>query len=289
MCGTAFDWGPGDANTALSLSTATGQPQGEFFMKFQFPALLCGLIVTAIASYFVNRIADKKHPQAESAKNVERAEEVKLPFFYAFFPLLPLILMIIFSGIVLPITLSAFAATMISVFFVIICETIRHKSVTKSFEGSKQQFLGMGTCFGEMITLIASATIFAGGVRLIGGFAHISNLIIASNMPAVLLIVAVMLLSILMTFVCASNVPALNTFAPFATAIAEAGKIANETVLVPMITAFGMSRSFSPVSAANVFAAKFVGIDTMDLVKRNAIPLSFGLVATLIASIILIG
>lgn len=294
VCGTAFDWGPACPTTALVLTNSTQQAQLPLFINYQLPIILAGLVVVAIISMFSNRYFDKKAGHLIKTKDsidseMVEVEKIDLPGFYAILPVIPLVAMIVFSEAVLgSIVISAFAATFMSFILVVIIEAIRLKGLKKSFEGSKQQFIGMGTCYAEMITLISSAMVFAGSVQLIGGFNTMSNFIINSGLPGILLIIVVTAMVIFMTMVVASSVPSVTTFAPFITGIAKAGGYANEVVIIPFIFADGISRAFSPISAANVFTTKFLNIEAPELIKRNAVPLLSGLITIIIISTIFV-
>jgi DcuC family C4-dicarboxylate transporter len=292
LLGISFDWGPACPSTAMTLANSTQQPLAPFFINFTLPIYPIGIAVAAILSIFVNKYYDKKagFKKEEEAVSGETAESLGLPGYYAFFPILPLVIMIICSDAILgSVVTTPFAATFISFTFVVIVEAIRNKSILKSFEGSKQQFAGMGAGFTDNITLIGSATVFAGGVQLIGGFQTISTFVINSGLPGILLIVAVCAMFIFMTMVVASAAPGILTFAPFATSIAQAGRLANETVLVPLQVTVGISRAFSPISAVVVFASKFIKVPETELIKRNAIPFIGAIIAILISSYFIIG
>ena len=291
VCGSAFDWGPACPTTALVLTNSTQQDQASLFVSYQLPLVFLGLIAAAVLSIFVNKRGDKKsgYIKGSDTAEVKEAAKADLPLIYALFPVVPLVIMIVFSKAVIgTVVISALGAVILSFVIVAAAEIIRNRSLAKAFEGTKEMFKGMGTCYAEMITLISAATVFAGAVQMIGGFKTMSNFIIGSGLSGILLIAAVCAMVIFMTMVVASSVPSVTTFAPFISSIAEAGGFPRETVLVPFIFADGISRSFSPISAANVFTSKFVDIDPVLLIKRNAVPLVGGLLTTLIASIIVI-
>jgi DcuC family C4-dicarboxylate transporter len=288
LLGTAFDWGPADPTTAMILANSTQQAQAPLFISSIMPVFPIGFLVAAVISVFINKYYDKKEGIKQEGLDDDKtkADISTLPGYYALFPLIPLVIMIICSEAVLgSVVITPFAAVVISFLVVVLIETIRNKSLLKSFEGSKQQFAGMGTCFGDMITLIAAATVFAGSVQLIGGFATISSYIVGSGLPGFVLIVVVCVLVIFMTMVVASSVPSSTTFAPFIMGIAKAGGFTNETVIVPFLAAAGFSRSFSPISSAIVFMAKFLNIEATELIKRNFIPFIAALITIIIASV----
>jgi DcuC family C4-dicarboxylate transporter len=292
LLGTAFDWGPACPTTALVLANSTQQAQAPFFINFMLPIFPIGIVIAAVLSVLVNKYFDKKAGFTKEAEAVstEGAESLGLPGYYALFPIIPLAIMIVCSDAVLgSVVITPFAATFLSFTVVVIIEAIRHKSILKSFEGSKQEFAGMGACFADMITLIASATVFAGGVELIGGFKTMSIFVINSGLPGILLIVAVCAMIIFMTMVVASSVPSTMTFAPFVMSIAQAGKITNEAVLLPLQASVGFSRSFSPISSAIVFMAKFLKIPETELIKRNMVPFLAALVTILLSSYLVMG
>lgn len=290
---TAFDWGPACPTTAQVIALSTEQNQTELFINYQMGIFFAGLAVTAILAFVINMVFDKKEKYViGSDRNLIelKEEEVNnIPKFYAVLPLIPLVLMIICSKAVLgSVQITAFGATMISLVFVVILELIRHKSLKKAFDGTKEQFMGMGKCFGEMICLIASASVFAGGLQMIGGITAISKWLVGAQLPGILMILAVVVMEILMTVVIASNVPSTTTFSPFITSIAKAAGYANESVLLPVELASGLSRSFSPISAAMVFTSSYTKVNAGELIKRNAVPLLGGLLTVILLSVTII-
>jgi DcuC family C4-dicarboxylate transporter len=292
LLGASFDWGPAEPNTAMMLAASTEQPLADYFIAYQLPIYPIGILVAAILSIIVNKYYDRKsgYTKEEGLKETVTGEDLKLPGFYALFPVIPLVIMIVFSRVVIgSVVITPFASVIISFIFVFIVEAIRNKNFLKTFDGSKQYFIGMGTCYAEMITLISSATVFAGSVQLIGGFTVMSKFIVGLGVPGIILTILVCAMIILMVMVVASSIPAVTTFSPFAKSIAEAGGFANETVMLPINASFGISRAFSPISSAVVFMAKFLGVEPMEIIKRNAIPFIGAILSMMIAAIFIVG
>jgi DcuC family C4-dicarboxylate transporter len=134
---TAFGIGPASAITA-SATEITGIDTIIFFLDYQIPLVLPLSLSMMITYYFVNKYFDKK----ESSNTVEKEAfneqetdktEVKndVPIIYAIIPILPIILLIVFSKIFNffpnPITLDTTTAMFISLFVAIIFELIRTK------------------------------------------------------------------------------------------------------------------------------------------------------------------
>lgn len=289
---SSFDWGPACPTTAMFLQLSeTGLDQSELFINYQLGIFFAGLVVTALLAVFVNRFFDRKsgYVLGSDKEDIKPEEVADLPFFYSFLPLLPLIIMIICSKAVLGnVVITAFGASILSLAVSMLCELIRHRNVKLALDGTREMFRGMGDCFCDMISLIAAATVFAGGVQQIGGFRTISNWIIQLQLPGIIMIVAITVMIIIMTVCIGSNVPSSTTFSPFVKSIAQAGKLANESALLPLELASGLSRSFSPISAANVFTSKYVNLPAGKLIRRNALPLLGGLLTVIIISVLIV-
>ena len=289
---SAFDWGPACPTTAMVIQLSeTNLDQSELFVNYQLGIFFAGLAVTAVLAFIVNQVLDKKDKfvLGSDAEEVKEEEVKGLPAFYCVLPMQPLIIMIICSKAVLGnVVVTAFGASVMSLFVTLICEFIRHRSVKPALDGTKEMFKGMGNCFCDMITLIAAATVFAGGVQKIGGFQTISGWLVHMQMPGIIMILAICAMAIIMTICIASNVPSSTTFSPFVKSIAQAGGLENQSVLLPLELASGLSRSFSPISAANVFTSKYVNIPALQLIKRNAVPLLGGLLTVIIISVTVI-
>lgn len=292
VLGTTFDWGPADTTTALVLTNTTQMTASEYFVSYQLPIYSIGLVVSAILLCIINKWMDKKSGFVLGSDIIttEKEQEEKLPWFYGLLPILPLVFLILFSDVVFSsLSISAFGAVLIAFFITLILEMIRKRSIVKVFDGSKELFKGFGQCYGTMIVLVSAAGVFGDALTAVGGFSKISTWMNQASFPAIIFILLICGLSIFMTFFTASTVPATTAFSPLIVGIASSAGWAAEAVMLPVGFAMGMARAFSPISAPNIFASEFLGVNVMELIKRNLIPMICAILAIMFSSLIFIG
>lgn len=281
---TAFGIGPASAITA----SATGIAEIDtilFFLDYQIPLVLPLSLSMMVTYYFVNRYYDKKEAFEEVSAPKE-AKPLTTPLIYAIIPILPIILLIVFSEIFnvfsTPISLDTTTAMFISLFIAIGFELIRTKSIKVVFESLSTFWNGMGNIFKSVVTLIITADIFAKGLISLG---FIDGLLsIARNLGfgvigiGVVLSVMIYLASMLM----GSGNAAFFAFGPLVPNIAKKLGVETTQIILPMQLSASMGRTVSPVAGVIIATAEIAQVTTLAIVKRNMIPLAVALVVMLL-------
>lgn len=171
---TIFDMGPGSANTARA-AELVGQNNMLYFVEHQLPLTIPLTILLMFLYYFTNRYFDKKdrdsgkqQPEVVATKDFK----VDVPLIYAILPVLPLLLLIIFSSYVQlfepPIALDTTTAMFVSLSVAMLFELVRLRSFKAMFSSIKAFWEGMGKVFANVVTLIVAAEIFAKGLISLG-------------------------------------------------------------------------------------------------------------------------
>ncbi len=96
---TALCIGPASVITASAvqigkLNTIT------YFLHDQVPLVIPLTLVLMVSYFFVNKYYDKKEEALKPAEPIKDEPTVKLPLIYAIIPVLPLLLLIVFSGLI---------------------------------------------------------------------------------------------------------------------------------------------------------------------------------------------
>ena len=124
-----------------------------------------------VTYYFVNRHFDKKIGLETEIQNSE-TKHINVPLIYAFIPILPIVLLIVFSKIFnlfnTAIALDTTTAMFISVFIALLFEFARIQNTKAVLESLKTFWNGMGNIFKTVVTLIIAADIFAKGLISLG-------------------------------------------------------------------------------------------------------------------------
>ena len=204
----------------------------------------------------------------ESAKALGSEANAKLPekpnLFFAIAPLLPVILLVIFSIYAPQLKMSVATAMLLG--------TIYALAVTRSnpTEVSKNFFAGMGKGYGNIIGIIIAAGVFAAGLRAAGVIdVFVNYLTHAQDVARLGGALGPYLLGILTGSGDAATFAFNEAVTPHA---AQFGmSIPNLGYLAALAGAFG--RASSPLAGGLILIAGIAGVSPMEVVKRTAAPM----------------
>ena len=281
---TAFGIGPASAITASATDIA-GVDTISFFLKSQIPMVIPLSIVMMVTYYFVNRHFDKKIA-SDTEVLVNEKKEIKVPLVYAFIPILPIVLLIVFSKIFnlfnTAIVLDTTTAMFISAFVALLFEFARTQNMKTVLESLKTFWNGMGNIFKTVVTLIIAADIFAKGLISLGfieGLLDVSqNFGFGVVGIGVVMTVMIFLASMLM----GSGNASFFAFGPLVPKIADKLGVETAEIILPMQLSASMGRTVSPISGVMIATAEIAKVSTLAIVKRNIIPLGMALLVMLI-------
>lgn len=289
-----LDLGPASGNAVLASKTA-GIDAALYFVDYQVPVAIVTVIVITAIHYFVNKSMDRKMDLAEKAKEEAEFEkemnvEGKVPGLYALLPIIPLIIILVFS----PLTGSKIRVDVVEAMFMSIAlsmfiEGIRRKAFKSTLSELKIVFTAMGSQFANVITLIVAGEFFALGLTKIGVISALIDSTKSAGLgpqPMILVMTAIIALSSILMG--SGNAP-FFAFAALAPAVAASVDLNPIVMLMPMQLAAGIARSISPITAVIVAVAGISGVSPFDVVKRTAAPMVGGLIAVLITNMILFG
>jgi DcuC family C4-dicarboxylate transporter len=282
---TVFDMGPASANTARA-AELIGKNNVAYFIENQLTLTIPLTILLMILYYFSNKYFDRKE---HIAKETFRREEFKTsaPLIYALLPVLPLILLIVFSRFIQifpdnPVILDTTTAIFVSLFAAFFFEWVRTRKMKDVFASLKIFWDGMGKVFATVITLIVAAEIFSFGLISLGfidGLVDISqHLGFGAAGIGILMTVIIFLASMLM----GSGNASFFSFGPLVPDIAARLGASASGMILPMQLSSSMGRATSPISGIVVAISEIAGVSPFDLAKRNFIPLVVTLVFMLI-------
>lgn len=281
---TAFGIGPASAITASATSIA-GIDTIVFFLNDQIPVVWPLSIVMMITYYFVNRYFDKKDGFVKEVEAPKR-KELEAPLIYALIPILPIVLLIVFSKIVsffsVPISIDTTTAMFISLFIALVFELVRTRDI-KAVLASLQTFWnGMGNIFKTVVTLIITADIFAKGLISLGFIDGL--LVLAQNIGlggvgvGIVMTIMIFLASMLM----GSGNASFFAFGPLVPKIANKLGVESTSIILPMQLSASMGRTVSPIAGVIIATAEIANVSTLAIVKRNIIPLGIALLVMLV-------
>lgn len=288
---TAFGVGPASAITARA-SEISGSVVISYFIEHQIPLVLPLSIFLSMSYYFVNKYFDAKNTEVNKIISKDQVNQIqKLPKIYALIPILPLFLLIIFSDLFQlfsnVILLDTTTAMLISLVVAMTFEWIRIKSISKVFNSLSVFWNGMGDIFKTVVTLIITAEIFSKGLISLGTIDALVYVSQNIGMEAIGIAFIMTVIIFTASMVMGSGNASFFAFAPLSSEIANSYDVSSIAFVLPMNLSASMGRALSPISGVLIAVSELAGVSSMDIVKRNFIPLTLNMILLLIIHFIL--
>lgn len=285
-----LDLGPASGNAVLASKTAE-MDAALYFANYQIPVAIATVIVITILHYFVNKKMDSKLEVAESKADLESKEEDKqVPKFYAFLPIIPLLIILMFSPLTgSSIKIGVVEAMFMSITLSMIIEGVRRRAFKSTLAELKIIFTAMGSQFANVITLIVAGEFFALGLTKIGVISALIDSTKSAGLGAQPMILVMTAIIVVSSILMGSGNAPFFAFAALAPAVAASVDLNPIVMLMPMQLSAGIARSVSPITAVIVAVAGISGVSPFDVVKRTAIPMLGGLIAVVVTNMILFG
>ena len=269
----------------------------EFFLNGQVLVAMFIIPAVAVVHFFIQQWFDKKDlasgkiSQADFGLTSQTAdnEAEKAPTFYALFPLLPVVLLFVFSPLMYKgVRLEVVTALLISLLVSFACDLLRRRNVKESFATMKSFFDGMGKLFSSTVTLIICAEVFAAGLTKSGGIATLIAWVGSMDAGAIAIFTVMFVIVAVAAMVTGSGNAPFFSFAPMIPD-AAAGVGANVAMmLVPLQLVSGIGRSMSPVAGVCMAVAGMSGITPFELVRRTIPVMAVAMVVCYLRSLMLV-
>lgn len=278
---TLFDQGPGSANTALA-AQLIGINNVEYFITHQLPLVIPTTIIVMITFCISNWYFDKYSPK-DNGENVNvEAFSTTAPAFYALFPILPLILLVVFSPYVglinPPIKLDTTTAMFASLFTTMLIHLLRIRHIKKVYESISAFWKGMGNVFGKVVTLIVASEIFSKGLIQLHFIDSLIQLSTGAGFSELTIVIVFSLIIFGAAVLMGSGNAAFFSFGPLMPGIAAQLGIPSYIMILPSQLASSMGRSASPIAGVIVAIAGVAGASPIELAKRNLVPLTLSVI-----------
>lgn len=285
-----LDLGPASGNAVLASKTAE-MDAALYFANYQIPVAIATVIVITILHYFVNKKIDSKLEVAESKADLESKEEDKeVPKFYAFLPIIPLLIILMFSPLTgSSIKIGVVEAMFMSITLSMIIEGVRRRAFKSTLAELKIIFTAMGSQFANVITLIVAGEFFALGLTKIGVISALIDSTKSAGLGAQPMILVMTAIIVVSSILMGSGNAPFFAFAAVAPAVAASVDLNPIVMLMPMQLSAGIARSVSPITAVIVAVSGISGVSPFEVVKRTAIPMLGGLIAVVVTNMVLFG
>ena len=226
---------------------------------------------------------------SDSQASIDVAKvEPAAPRWYAVMPLLPLILVIVFSEFVIDtISMNVVTAMIICTFFALICETIRMRNIEEGLSTLGVFFEGMGRQLTNVVSLVIAGQIFAEGLIQIGFIDTIIEAAQSANLGLVGMAIVLSLVILAAAIVTGSGNAAWLSFGPLSPQVAASVSQPAINIALPMELSSGIGRSMSPIAGVVIVVAGMAGVNPIAVVKRTVPVMLVGWVTMMLSTFLI--
>ncbi len=291
---TSFmDLGPAVGTANLAARTS-GMPAATYFVQHQIPIAVWVIGVVAILIFFSARYFDRRadrnafQAQADGAASGQGSD--RAPAFYAILPLLPIVLILVFSPLVVAqVDMDVVTAMILGSVVGLVCELAVKRDVKTVFKGFQVFFKGIGASFTNVVSLLVCADVFAQGLQTIGAVGYMIDSVRNAGFGVNLMAVVMTAMVGVTAMITGSGVAAFFAFSGLAPGIATKFGVSAVTMVLPMQLMAGMGRAISPVAGVVIAVSKAGECLPFEIVRRTIIPALGGMATMLLLNYLLNG
>ena len=283
MCGL-LDWGPNDSSAIFAAEKVAKMPMMEYFLTYQFKVGLVLLLICAIfLPIYLKRMDQKAIVGGAGPEKAVQPEDVSCPAFYAILPIVPLVLITVFSFIP-SIKMDVVTANLLGMCFVFLLEITRRKDRKAVTSDMTVVFKAMGNSFASVVSILIGAAVFAEAIQLLGGITIISKVLATVKSAPIITMTLMSLITLLAGMLLGSGNASWYAFGPLVPDVTAQMGVSTATISVPMQLSSGIGRCMSPVAGVVIAIAGMLEVDVMDIVKRTSVPATLMFLCNLVVS-----
>ena len=212
----------------------------------------------------------------------------KVPGLYAFLPVFPVVLVLVFSPLVITsIKIDVVTAMIVGTMLAFVCELFVKRDFRACCKGVQVFFKGMGGMFTSVVSLLVCADIYAQGMQKIGAVDYLLEMVQNAGFGFASMTVVMTLLVGVTAVLTGSGVAAFFSFSGMAPAIATKFSESAVHMILPMQLMAGMGRSISPVAGIIIAVSKAGECSPFMIVRRTLIPALGGMLTMMLANFLL--
>ncbi len=289
-----LDLGPSSSNS-MRAADLLNTDVVTYFVQDQLPVAICVIITVAVGHFLVQRWFDRrdgevtnKDKKDEDKQDVNKAFEGAGPAYYALLPMLPLVLLIVFSPMVYAgVKLSLQTAIIISILIAFFVDLVTHFDVKEAISRTKAVYEGMGKVFTSTVALICCAELFALGMTKVGGITTMIQAAASMESAGIWVMLFVMIaIMVIATIVTGSGNAAFFAFSPLLPEAAASVGMNAAVLAVPVQLSAGLARTMCPIAGVMIAVSSIAGITPFQIVRRTIPVMIMALVVNVAASAI---
>lgn len=297
---SALDLGPASGNSILAAELSNEHVM-EYFFSGQLPIAFVMVPVCAIAHGLIQRWFDRRDLAAGRIKEDDfrlpmqvdakgAAIQPNAPAYYALLPILPVVLLFVFSKFVIAgVRLELVTAMIFCCVIGWLVDLLTRRKFKEVCDDTKAIFQGMGKIFGSTVMLVIAAEFFAEGLKRTGGIETLLNYAASiENAGGVAMLLAMFLIMGIAAFVTGSGNAAFFAFSRFIPDCAKSVGWEAVTFAAPVQLASGIARSMSPISGVMMAVSGLADVSPFEVARRTIPVMALGLVATFFAALLFV-
>ena len=268
----------------------------EYVLKYHAKVSIPALLLMAVAHLFWQRYLDKRAgtmhvPYTPPHTAEEKKEGVMPPLWYAIFPVLPIILLLIFNLAFLNpetgrplLKVGLPEITLMSMLIPIFIELIRKRNFKQSIKDFNLFFEGMGQGSYQVVSLIIAAGLFVESLKSIGIITLLTDSLNNVEAAGPILMFFFSGMAGLIGFLSGSGIAVFHSFIKIIPEITQQMDVNTVMVALPMQLTANLIRSASPVAAVIIIVASVLKVNPLTVVKRTSVPVFVGIITCLALS-----
>lgn len=267
-----------------------GIPLVEYIVSYHAPISLPTLALMAVVHYFWQKAMDKRQQARGGLEEKEESLAVPTglpPAYYGLFPVLPLVLVLLFGICFTHISLGLVEITFVCLLLTIGVELLRKGNIKETSKEFAIFFTGMGTGLAQVVSLIVAASMLVEGLKAIGIIDTLVDSVKHIDGVGSILMFFFSGTAALIGFISGSDLAVFYSFINIIPEITEKVGVNSVAVALPMQLTANLIRSMSPVAAVIIVIASITGSNSIEIIKRTSVPIISGIICCMTLSYLL--
>lgn len=267
-----------------------GIPLVEYIVSYHAPISLPTLALMAVVHYFWQKAMDKRQQARGGLEEKEESLAVPTglpPAYYGLFPVLPLVLVLLFGICFTHISLGLVEITFVCLLLTIGVELLRKGNIKETSKEFAIFFTGMGTGLAQVVSLIVAASMLVEGLKAIGIIDTLVDSVKHIDGVGSILMFFFSGTAALIGFISGSGLAVFYSFINIIPEITEKVGVNSVAVALPMQLTANLIRSMSPVAAVIIVIASITGSNPIEIIKRTSVPIISGIICCMTLSYLL--
>lgn len=267
-----------------------GIPLVEYIVSYHAPISLPTLALMAVVHYFWQKAMDKRQQARGGLEEKEESLAVPTglpPAYYGLFPVLPLVLVLLFGICFTHISLGLVEITFVCLLLTIGVELLRKGNIKETSKEFAIFFTGMGTGLAQVVSLIVAASMLVEGLKAIGIIDTLVDSVKHIDGVGSILMFFFSGTAALIGFISGSGLAVFYSFINIIPEITEKVGVNSIAVALPMQLTANLIRSMSPVAAVIIVIASITGSNPIEIIKRTSVPIISGIICCMTLSYLL--